>query len=125
MGIIVKNAPVEAHHSIGMVERSYGPLRQVYSIITTKIPGIEPESALQMSFKAINNLLGPNGLVSTLLVFGAYPKMTESDASSPSITQHAMAIRKAINEDRKCTTSQQDNDALNTCNRSSTAAVHD
>ena len=35
MDIIVKNAQEEAHHSIGMVERYHGPLRQVYSIITT------------------------------------------------------------------------------------------
>ena len=77
MGIIVKNAPVKANHSIGMVERYYGPLRRIYSIITNEILGIKPELALQMSFKAINNSVGPNRLVPTLLVFGAYPRMTE------------------------------------------------
>lgn len=30
MGIIVKNVPVEAHHSIGKVERYHGPLRRIY-----------------------------------------------------------------------------------------------
>ena len=125
IGIIVKNAPVEAHHSIGMVEYYHGPLRRVYSIITTEIPGIEPDSALQMSFKAINDSVGPNGLVPTLLVFGAYPRMTESDAPSPSITQRAMVMRKAMDEVRKCTASRQVNDALNTWNGPSTTAVHD
>ena len=100
MGIIVKNALVEAHHSIGMVEHYHGPLRRVYSIITTEIPGIESDSALQMSFKAINNLVGPNGLVLTLLVCGAYPRITESDALSPSIIQRAIAMRKAMDEVR-------------------------
>ena len=98
MGIIVKNTPVEAYHSISMVERYHGPVRQVYSIITTEIPGIKPDSALQMSFKVINDSIGPNGLVPTLLVFGAYLRMTESDASSPPIIQCAMAIRKAMDE---------------------------
>ena len=98
IGIIIKNALMEAHHSMGMVERYHEPLRQAYSIITTEIPSIKPDLALQMSFKAINNSIGPNGLVSTLLVFGAYPKMTEHDALSPSITQRTVAIRKAIDE---------------------------
>lgn len=40
MGIIVKNASVEIHHSIGMVEHYHGPLRRVYSIIITETPYI-------------------------------------------------------------------------------------
>ena len=95
MGIIVKNTQVEAHHSIGMVERYHGLLRRVYSIITIEIPGIKLDLALQMSFKAINNSFGPNRLVPTLLVFGAYPRMTEKDAPSPSIIKRAMAMRKS------------------------------
>ena len=46
MGIIIKNALIEAHHSIGIVKCYHGPLEYVYSIITTKISGIEPELAL-------------------------------------------------------------------------------
>ena len=124
MGIIIQNALVEAHHSIGMVERYHEPLQRVYSIITTEIPDIEPELALQMSFKAINNSVGPNGLVLTLLVYGAYLRMGELDTPSASITQRAIAIKKAMNEVRKCTTSQQVNDVLNTWNGPSTATVH-
>lgn len=86
MGIIIKNTSVEAHNSISMIERYHGLLQQVYCIITTEILGIEPELAIQMSSKAINDSVDPNGLVSTLLVFGAYPRMTELDAPSPSIT---------------------------------------
>ena len=46
MGIIVKNAPIEAYHFIGMVERYHKPLQRVYSIITTEIPGIKNNLAL-------------------------------------------------------------------------------
>ena len=35
--------------------------------------------ALQMTFKAINDLARPNGFVPTLLVFGAYPRMIKLD----------------------------------------------
>ena len=78
-----------------------------------------------MSFKAIHDSVGPNGLVPTLLVFGAYPRMTESDAPSPSITQCVMAIKKAMDKVQKCTTFRQVNNALNTWNGPLTAAVHD
>jgi len=38
-----------------------------------------------MAFKVINDLASPGGLVSILLVFGAYPRMVESDAPSPTV----------------------------------------
>lgn len=98
MGIIIKNTSVEGHHSISMVKRYHGPLRQVYLIVTTEIPGIELDLALQMIFKAINDLVGPNGLVLTLLVFGAYSRMTELDTPFPLISQCAMAMKKVMDE---------------------------
>ena len=101
MGIIMKNVLVEAHHSIGMVKCYYRPLQQVYSIITPEIPGIEPELALQITFKAIHNSMSPNRIVSILQVFDVYPKMNELDALSISIIQCAIAIKKAMNEVRK------------------------
>ena len=36
-----------------------------------------------MAFKVINNFIGPNGLIPTLLVFKAYPYIVESNASNP------------------------------------------
>jgi hypothetical protein len=35
-----------------------------------------------MSFKAINDSIGPDSLVPTLLVYGAYLRMTKSDPLS-------------------------------------------
>ena len=51
-----------------------------------------------MAFKAINDSIGPNGLVPTLLVFGAYPCITNSDAPLLIVTQRAAAVKKAIKE---------------------------
>jgi len=45
-----------------MVERYYSPLRRIYYIITTELPDISKDIALQIAFKAINNSAGPNGL---------------------------------------------------------------
>jgi len=86
MGIKVKIVPVKAYNSIGIVERYHGPIRQAYLIITTEIPGIDKDMALQMAFKAINNTARPDGLVSTLLVYGALPRMVEYDAPLPTVT---------------------------------------
>ena len=51
-----------------------------------------------MAVKAINNTAGPNRLVPTLLVYGAYPKISNLDLPTPSITEQAAAIQKAIAE---------------------------
>ena len=49
-----------------------------------------------MAVKAVNDTASPNGLVLTLLVFSAYPRMTKLDPPTPLIIAHAMAIRKAM-----------------------------
>jgi len=77
---------VEAYNLIRIVKRYHSPLWRVYQIITVEIPNINKDTALQMAFKAINNSIGPNGLVPTLLVFGAYPRITNLDAPSPIVT---------------------------------------
>jgi len=73
MGTTIRSVPVKAHNLISMVERYYSPLRRIYHIITSKIPGINKDIALQIAFKAINNSTGPDGLIPTLLIFRAYP----------------------------------------------------
>ena len=124
MSIRTKAVLVEAHNSIGMVEQYHRPLQCAYQIITIKIPDINKDMALQMAFKAINNTTGPNRLVPTLLVFGAYLRMTELDAPSPTITQCANVVRKAMAEIRKLRAERQVADALNMHNRPRTDAVH-
>jgi len=49
-----------------------------------------------MAIKAINNTAGLDELVSTLLVYGAYLRISNLDPPAPSITEQAAAIRKAI-----------------------------
>lgn len=61
ISIIAKNAPVEAHLSIGMIKCYHEPLQQVYSIITTEISNIKPNLVLQMFFNAINDSMGLMG----------------------------------------------------------------
>ena len=77
--------PVKAYNSIRMVERYHSPLHHIYYIIIAELPDISKDIALQMAFKAINNSIGPNSLTPTLLVFGAYLYMVESDIPNPTV----------------------------------------
>ena len=51
-----------------------------------------------MAVKAMNDSAGPEGLIPTLLVFGAFPRMVGTDPPTLSIQQRAIAIRKAMAE---------------------------
>jgi hypothetical protein len=77
-----------------------------------------------MAFKAINNSAGPDGLVLTLLVFGAYLRIIESDAPSFIITQKATVIKKAIAEIYKLQAKRQITNTLNTRNGPIINEVH-
>jgi hypothetical protein len=125
MAISTKSVPVEAHWSIGLVERAHPILRRAYQIITEECPSITKDIALQMAVKAINDTAGPNGLVPTLLVFGAYPRMTDLDPPTPSITERTVAIRKAMEEVTKIRTQIQVKEALGQRNGPDTSAIHD
>jgi hypothetical protein len=120
----VKIVPVEAYNSIGIAERYHGPVRRAYQIIIVEIRDIDKDMALQMAFKAINDSAGPDGLIPTLLVFGAYPRMTEFDAPSLTTTQRVTAIKKAMAEIQKIRAKRQVTDALNTRNGPNIDSVH-
>ena len=72
MGITTKTVLVEAHWSIKKVEYYYIVLRRTYQIISKELPNLDKEIALQMAVKAINNIVGLNRLILTLLVFSAF-----------------------------------------------------
>jgi hypothetical protein len=51
-----------------------------------------------MAIKAVNDTAGPNRLVSTLLVYRAYPRISNLDPPAPSITNRAAIIQKVMAE---------------------------
>jgi hypothetical protein len=114
MAIEIKEVLIEAHNSVGLVERYHAPLRRAYEIIQDELRDehIDKEMILQMAVKAVNDSAGPDGIVPTLLVFGAYPRLTEMDPPSPSVTKRAEAIRAATKEVRRLHAKRQVKDAL-------------
>jgi hypothetical protein len=67
---------------------------------------------LQIAIKVINNIARPNGLISTLLVFGTYPQIAITDTLSLTVTKHSKAITKAIKQIAELYTKRQVTDAL-------------
>jgi hypothetical protein len=58
-------------------------VRRAYKIIIAEINGINKDVVLQMAFKAINDTVGPDGIVPILLVYGALPRISEYDPLLP------------------------------------------
>jgi hypothetical protein len=65
-----------------------------------------------MAVKAVNNTAGPDGLTPTLLVFGAFPRLSREDRLTASNTQRATTVRHAMAEVRRCYAAQKVVDAL-------------
>ena len=101
LGTATRSILIKAHNSVRIVEHYYGPLYRIYHIIIAELPDINKDMALQMAFKAINDSTGPNGLIPTLLVFGAYLCIVKSDIPNPIIIKWVAALKKAIKEVKK------------------------
>ena len=101
MGITIKGILVKAYNLINMVKCYYRPLQYIYQIIIVKIPKIDKDIALQMAFKALNNFISPNGLIPTFLVFGAYPRLINTNMPLFTVSQRANTLKKVIEEIKK------------------------
>ena len=125
MSCIIKEMPTEAHNSVGKTERFHAPLRRAYEIISDELKGqgISKEVILQMAVKCVNDTANPGGIVPTLLVFGAYSRISDDSPPSPSMIQRAKATKKAMDELRKLQAERKVKDALNTRNGPSSAAT--
>jgi hypothetical protein len=72
ININVKKVLVKAYNSIGKVERYYSLLQQAYKILNSELLSANKESILQITVKAVNDLVGLDSIVPILLVFKAY-----------------------------------------------------
>ena len=78
-----------------------------------------------MAVKAVNDTAVPDGLVLILLVYGAYPRMSNLDPFTPSITDRSVIVRKAMAEIVKLRAKQTVNSALYHRNRLDTTPIYD
>lgn len=88
--------PIESPDSMTYVKRYHAPIRHVYKIVTSEALELDPEAALQINVKTANDSIGPEGIVPTLLVYGALPRLgLPSEKPTPSTFQRVLALRKA------------------------------
>ncbi|KAF5205121.1 Ribonuclease h-like protein [Thalictrum thalictroides] len=78
-----------------------------------------------MAVKAVNDTAGPEGLVPTLLVFGAYPRMLKLDPPAPDMITRGKAVQKAMEEITKLRLNRKIVQALKERNGPRTDAVRD
>lgn len=76
LGIEKKEIPVESANLMSIIGRYHKLLRRVYSIIKEETKNTDKNLNLQIAIKAINHTAGPNMIIPTLPVFGAYPRMS-------------------------------------------------
>jgi hypothetical protein len=87
MGITIKSVLVEVYWLIGLVECYYIVIYRAYQIIQEELVGlgIDRDIILQIAIKVVNNIVGPNSIVSILLVFGVFLYISVLDPLSLSI----------------------------------------
>lgn len=91
--IATKSIPVDCANIMSVVERYNTPIRRAFRIIKSETHDLDDEAALQMAVKSVNECAGPDGLVPTLLVFGAMlrPGLTTDRPNSSSV-ERALAL---------------------------------
>ena len=77
----VTSTGVEAHSSLRIGERYHQPLRTAFRKLSIAYPTLPRPLLLSMSVKAMNDTLGPEGIVPSALVFGEYPPLRSAGDS--------------------------------------------
>lgn len=57
------------------VKLYHNPIKNAYIIVKTEAPDLDDEAALQAAVKSVNDFIGSDGLVRTILVYGALTRL--------------------------------------------------
>lgn len=94
--ISTNSIPVEAAHTMSIVECHHAPLWHTFNIIAKEAPDVDKVSALQIAVKSVNDSVGPYGMVSIFLVLGAIPRLVLLPGPPATSTlKRAFAVRRA------------------------------
>jgi hypothetical protein len=104
-GISCHPIAVEQASSMGIGERIHGPLRRTFLKLKLQHPTAPKELLLDVALKGYNDSAGINGLVPTVLVYGAFPKLPlkddDSNTHAPTHSERAQMRLTAMEEYRK------------------------
>lgn len=73
LGIELKFSSIEAHNYIGQRKGYHHPLWRIFNINQETHPQLDDNSKFRIEIKSINDTMGCNGLVPSLLVFQTIP----------------------------------------------------
>jgi Reverse transcriptase (RNA-dependent DNA polymerase) len=127
VGVTIKLSPFESHNSLGQNERLHSPLRRCFLKIRNDIPSLPDDVALRVAVKAINDTVGPNGLIPTLLVFGTMPQLPLMQGTLSPYTgqeQRDHALRTATAEYRKYVSERRLQTALRAKTATAMTCIH-
>lgn len=93
--ITTKSAPIESPNPMSYAERYHTPMWHAYKIVLAETVELDTEAALQIAVKSVNDSIGPDGQVRTLLVYGALPRLGfPDDPPKQSMFRSANALRQ-------------------------------
>lgn len=69
---------IESANSMSLVERQHEPIRREFKIMKSDAPE-DDEAMLQCSAKSVNGTVGPNGLIPTLIQYGALSRLGQAN----------------------------------------------
>jgi len=90
----------ESHNSLGAGERYHAVLRNIYRRVKRDHLDAPPEVVLALTVSAMNQTIGPHGLVPTLLVIGLIPRIPVSPLLLPAQLDRMRAADTARKEMR-------------------------
>lgn len=97
-GIEVQISGMDSHNSIGAEERYHQPLRRILRVLRTIHSNVDPEVLLRYAIKGINDTIGPEGLVSLLLLFGVVPTFPNVSSELPAQRERLASLDAARKE---------------------------
>jgi transposase InsO family protein len=110
--IQLRHTGTESHNSLGTGERYHGPLRRIFKKVSDEYPSVSADLQLALSVKAMNDSIGPEGLVPSLLVFGVMPRIPDLPTQVPSQLERFKCLYKARKEYEKWVCGQRIRTAL-------------
>ena len=73
LGIVLKATPTQSHNSLSLCEIYHSPIKRVYRKLQNDDPDQDKHERLALSVHPVSNTAGPDGLTSSILVYGSVP----------------------------------------------------
>ena len=97
-GVEIERSGIQLHHSLGIGERYHKLLRDTNRKLKIDHPSMQRQLLLALAVKAMNGILGPEGIVPSALVFGEFPSLrsiSNPSLARPSVAERAQAAQEA------------------------------